>query len=54
MDKNINQITKYTSKQSKEPDVPQLPMRSLIIGPSASGKTYLLNKLITHIYKDCF
>ena len=29
-------------------------MRSLIIGPSASGKTYLLNKLITHIYKDCF
>ena len=29
-------------------------MRSLIIGPSASGKTFLLNKLITHIYKDCF
>ena len=36
------------------PDVPQLPMRSLIIGPSASSKTYLLNNLITHIYKDCF
>ena len=29
-------------------------MRSLIIGPSASGKTYLSNKLITHIYKGCF
>ena len=29
-------------------------MRSLIIGPSASGKTYLLNDLITNIYKNCF
>ena len=29
-------------------------MRSLIIGPSASGKTYLLNGLITNIYKNCF
>ena len=29
-------------------------MRSLIIGPSASGKTYLLNNLITNIYKNCF
>ena len=55
MDKNNNdQIIKYKSKQSKEPDVPQLPMRSLIIGPSASGKTFLLNNLITNIYKGCF
>ena len=36
------------------PDVPQLPTRSLIVGPSASGKTYLLNNLITNIYKKCF
>ena len=45
---------KYKSKQSTEKDVPQLPMRSLIIGPFASGKTYLLNKLITDVYKYCF
>ena len=52
--KNKDSIIKYHSKQSKEPSVPLLPMRSLIIGPSASGKTYLLNNLITNIYKNCF
>ena len=52
--KNKDHIIKYHSKQSKVEDVPQLPMRSLIIGPSASGKTYLLNNLITNIYKHCF
>ena len=54
IDKNNNHIIKYHSKQSKQEDVPILPMRSLIIGPSASGKTYLLNNLITNIYKNCF
>ena len=54
IDKNNNPIIKYHSKQSKVEDVPILPMRSLIIGPSASGKTYLLNNLITNIYKNCF
>ena len=44
IDKNNNPIIKYHPKQSKVEDVPILPMRSLIIGPSASGKkTYLLN-----------
>ena len=31
--KNNDHIIKYHSKQSKEEDVPNLPMRSLIIGP---------------------
>ena len=53
-DKKNDHIVKYHSKQSKVEDVPILPMRSLIIGPSASGKTYLLNNLITNIYKNCF
>ena len=53
-DKKNDHIVKYHSKQSKVEDVPILPMRSLIIGPSASGKTYLLNNLITNIYKKCF
>jgi hypothetical protein len=52
--KKNDHIVKYHSKQSKVEDVPILPMRSLIIGPSASGKTYLLNNLITNIYKKCF
>ena len=54
IDKNNNHIIKYHSKQSKQEDVPILPMRSLINGPSASGKTYLLNNLITNIYKKLF
>ena len=54
IDKNNNPIIKYHSKQSKVEDVPILPMRCLIIGPSASGKAYCLNNLITNIYKNCF
>ena len=53
-DKKNDHIVKYHSKQSKVEDVPILPMRCLIIGPSASGKTYCLNNLITNIYKNCF
>lgn len=49
-----NKIIKYHSKQSKNNIVPSLPARVLIVGPSASGKTYLLNTLITDIYKNCF
>ena len=52
--KNKDNIIKYYSKQSKEVGVPLLPTRSLIIGPSASGKTYLLNNVITNIYKNCY
>ena len=47
-------IIKYHPKPSKVEDVPILPMRSLIIGPSASGKPYLLNNSNTNIYKHCF
>ena len=54
MIKNKDNVIKYHCHQSKQEDVPILPMRSLIIGPSASGKTYLLNNLITNIYKHCF
>ena len=54
IDKNNNLIMKYHSKQSKQEDVPILPIRCLIIGPSASGKTYCLNNLITNIYKKMF
>jgi hypothetical protein len=50
----MDKIIKYNCKQSDNTILPSLPMRSLIIGPSASGKTYLLNKLITDYYKGCF
>ena len=50
----MDKIIKYNCKQSHNKIIPSLPMRSLIIGPSASGNTYLLNELITHYYKGCF
>jgi len=54
MDKNKDHVIKYHCNQSKETDVPLLAMRCLIIGPSASGKTYCLNNLITNISKKLF
>jgi len=44
----------FDSKQSKYGMVPQLPCRSVILGPSGTGKTVLLTNLITHVYRDCF
>ena len=54
MENHKDHVIKCKCNQSKETDVPLLPMRCLIIGPSASGKTYLLDNLITNIYKNCF
>ena len=44
----------YKFKQSKHEDVPVLPQRSLILAPSGSGKSVLLQNMITQIYDNCF
>ena len=45
----------YECKQSKYGDhVPKLPMRSMIMAPSGSGKTVLLQNMILDIYRGCF
>ena len=49
MSDNIPQIkpikvTEYETKQSKYEMVPNLPVRSIILGPRGSGKTILLQK----------
>ena len=45
----------YSVKQSKYGDVvPKLPMRSMILAPSGSGKTVLLQNMILDIYRGCF
>lgn len=51
--KPINLI-EYSSKQSKYANVPSLPLRSCIYGPSGSGKSVLLQNMILNIYKGCF
>ena len=45
----------YECKQFKYGDhVPKLPMRSMILAPSGSGKTVLLQNMILDIYRGCF
>mgnify|MGYP006203786527 FL=1 len=41
-------------KHSKYPQVEKLPFRSLVLGPSGSGKGVLLQNLILDVYKDVF
>ena len=48
------QLNQYNCKQSKYNDVlPKLPMISMLVGPSCSGKTVLLTNVILDIYRDC-
>ena len=44
----------YTCKQSKHEHVPKIPLRSILLAPSGSGKTVLLSNLILNIYRGCF
>jgi hypothetical protein len=48
------QLQEYTCKQSKHDIAPKLPLRSIILAPSGSGKTVLLANLILNVYRGCF
>jgi type IV secretory pathway VirB4 component len=47
-------LTEFQTKQSKYKMVGALPTRSVICGPSGSGKGVLLQNMILDIYRDCF
>ena len=47
-------VKEYENKQSKYEMVPKLPVRSIILGPSRSGKTIRLQNMVLDIYRDCF
>ena len=47
-------LKEYEVKQSKYKVASKLPMRSIILGPSGSGKSILLQNFILDIYKGCF
>ena len=47
-------LEKYTVEQSKYNNVGKLPLRALLVAPSNSGKTILLQNFILDIYKNCF
>ena len=52
-------IPQYTCRQSRYPHAPPLPLLGLCVGPSMSGKSNFLVKLVTEVYrhkdgKSCF
>ena len=47
-------LKEYEVKQSKYNIASKLPIRSIILGPSGSGKSILLQNMILDIYKNCF
>ena len=47
-------VQEFTVKQSKYEVCGKLPIRSVILGPSSSGETVLLQNMILDIYRDCF
>ena len=47
-------LKEYDVKQSKYKVAAKLPMRSIILGPSGSGKSILLQNFILDIYSGCF
>ena len=47
-------VKEFTVKQSKYEVCGKLPIRSVILGPSGSGKKVLLQNMILDIYRDCF
>ena len=47
-------LKEYAVKQSKYNVASKLPIRSIILGPSGSGKSILLQNMILDIYKNCF
>lgn len=49
-----NKVPEYKLKQSNYEAIGDLPQRMLIVAPSNSGKTVLLNSLVTDVYKNCF
>ena len=47
-------VKEFEFKQSKYKQCGSLPMRSVLLGPSGSGKGVLLQNMILDIYRGCF
>ena len=60
MNENILSIIKphkseeYEFKQSKYDVAPRIPFSQIVVGPSGSGKSILLQNMILDICRDCF
>ena len=47
-----HETVKYTYRQSRFKNVPELPTRAIVVAPSTGGKTTLMVSLILDIYID--
>ena len=47
-------LKEFETKQNKYPMAPQIPFGSVILWPSGSRKTILLQNMILDIYRNCF
>ena len=47
-------LKEYEVKQSKYNVVSKLPLRAIVLGPSNSGKSILIQNMILDIYHKCF
>ncbi len=47
-------VQEYVVKQWKYDVCGDLPIRSVILGPSGSGETMQLQKMILDLWRDCF
>jgi DNA replication protein DnaC len=47
-------LKEYEVKQSMYDIAPRLPVRAVILGPSGSGKSILIQNMILNIYRNCF
>ncbi len=44
----------FTCNQSKYEITPKLPLRAMVVGPSQTGKSTLIQSMILDIYRGCF
>ena len=47
-------MKEYEFKQSKYEVAPRIPFSQIVVGPSGSGKSVLLQSMILDLYRDCF
>ena len=44
----------YEFQQSKYDVAPRIPFSQIVVGPSGSGKSILLQNMILDVYRNCF
>ena len=49
-----HKTAEYKFQQSKYDVAPRIPFSQIVVGPSGSGKSILLQNMILDIYRGCF